>query len=43
MMRKTAREIVMRLCFAVSAGGVDAQTLVDNFFDEDYYLSLIHI
>jgi N utilization substance protein B len=40
MMRKTAREIVMRLCFAVSAGGENADELVDQFFDQEYYASL---
>ena len=40
MNRKTAREIVVRLCFAVSAGGEDAVALLDTFLDETYYASL---
>ena len=40
MIRKTAREIVMRLCFAVSAGGDNADALLDGFFNREYYASL---
>lgn len=40
MTRKTAREIALQLGFAASASGRDAQELLDEFFEPEYYQSL---
>lgn len=40
MTRKNAREIVVRLCFGMSAANIDADTILNRVFDEEYYSSL---
>jgi len=40
MKRTTAREIAVRLCFAVSENPSDPKELLSQTFSEEYYLSL---
>ena len=40
MTRKAAREIAVRLCFAISENPSDSDTLLSVFFSEEYYSSL---
>lgn len=40
MTRTSAREIVVRLCFSISATNESAEALLEHTFDEDYYKSL---
>ena len=40
MTRTSAREIVVRLCFSISATNASAEALLEHTFDEDYYESL---
>ncbi len=40
MTRTAAREIVMRLCFELSAQGCAAEEILDTFFDDEYYKTL---
>lgn len=40
MTRKTAREIVLKLCFEITVAGNDADEIIENVFDKDYYESL---
>jgi len=40
MKRTTAREIAIRLCFAVSENPSDPAELLSQTFEEEYYLSL---
>lgn len=40
MTRTAAREIVMRLCFELSALGCTAEELLDTVLEEEYYSSL---
>ena len=40
MTRKAAREIAVRICFWVSENIMDYQTILDTFFDPEYYASL---
>jgi len=40
MKRSAAREIAVRLCFAISENPTDPEEFLSKTFDEDYYLSL---
>lgn len=40
MTRKTAREIVLKLCFEITATGKDAGEIMEDVFDREYYNSL---
>ena len=40
MTRKDARGIIVRLCFEMSSGGRNAQELLEDFFDREYYDTL---
>jgi len=40
MTRKNAREIVVRLCFGLTASNIDAETMLGRVFDEEYYETL---
>lgn len=40
MTRREAREVAVRLCFELSATGKEAQDILSNFFDEEYYATL---
>jgi len=40
MKRSAAREIAIRLCFAVSENPTDANELLSRVFEEEYYASL---
>jgi len=40
MKRTVAREIAVRLCFAISENPTDPQELLSRIFDEEYYASL---
>ena len=40
MKRSTAREIAVRLVFALSETGAEPQPLLEMVFDEEYYLTL---
>ena len=41
MTRKTAREIAVELCFAAAASDMDTQELLDAFFAEEHYATLL--
>lgn len=40
MTRKTAREIAVRLSFAASAAGLQAEELLESFFEPEHYATL---
>lgn len=40
MTRKTAREIVLKLCFEITVTGNDANEIIEDVFDKEYYESL---
>ena len=40
MTRKTAREIVLKLCFEITVSGKDASDIMTDVFDREYYESL---
>lgn len=40
MTRKAARELAIRLCFALSQGDIPAEELLKQTFEEEYYLTL---
>lgn len=40
MTRTAAREMAARLCFGLSENPRDAQEVLDEFFDSEYYVSL---
>jgi N utilization substance protein B len=40
MTRKTAREIVLKLCFEITVSGKDASEIMEDVFDREYYDSL---
>jgi len=40
MTRKTAREIVLKLCFEITVSGKDASEIMEDVFDKEYYESL---
>ena len=40
MTRKTAREIVLKLCFEITVSGKDAAEIMEDVFDREYYDSL---
>lgn len=40
MKRSDAREIAVRLCFLLSENPVDPETLLNDFFEEEYYSGL---
>ena len=40
MTRKTAREIVLKLCFEITVSGKDASEIMEDVFDREYYESL---
>ena len=40
MKRSEARELAVRLCFAISENPVDARELLDDIFEEEHYASL---
>ena len=41
MTRKTAREIAVELCFAAAANGTDIDELLESFFSEEHYATLV--
>lgn len=41
MTRKTAREIAVELCFAAAANEVETDELLDSFFSEEHYATLV--
>ena len=41
MTRKTAREIAVELCFAAAANEVNTEELLDAFFSEEHYATLV--
>jgi N utilization substance protein B len=40
MTRKTAREIVLKLCFEITVTGKDSDEIMEDVFDREYYESL---
>ncbi|MBE6948887.1 MAG: transcription antitermination factor NusB [Ruminococcaceae bacterium] len=40
MTRKTAREIVLKFCFEITITGKDANEIIEDVFDNEYYESL---
>ena len=40
MTRKTAREIVLKLCFEITVTGKDSGEIMDDVFDREYYETL---
>ncbi len=42
MTRTKAREIAVRLSYAVAATGDEPETVIDSFFDDEHYTSLLN-